>query len=342
MKRKILIIVLCLVTVGVYLYSLIYTKELSENISTAVTRCINIIIPSLFIYMVLSSMIIESGIYRYIFLLLKPLSKFVFSLPTSLFFVFIMGNICGYPIGIKLINDMYENGEIDKKTAYVISTSSYAGGPSFLLGMVGVSIYNDETAGMIIFASCFGANALIAIVINKIFKPCVRSSQIPLKKPDLISSITSSAVSIFKICAVIISFSIVTTFLDEIFKTSNSDTAIIIKSFFEITNITDLANLGSSFIPIVAAISSFGGLCIILQLKSVTTLSLKYIVLSRLVACPLSALICHIIIKMIDYKPIVYATVAYSTKINSVSLTGTIMAAILLIFLIFTREKADV
>lgn len=342
MKRKILIIFLCFCTVGVYLYSLIYTKELSENISVAITRCINIIIPSLFIYMVLSSIIIESGIYRYIFLLLKPLSKFVFSLPASLFFVFIMGNICGYPIGIKLINDMYEKGEIDKKTAYVMSASSYAGGPSFLLGMVGLSIYNDETAGIIIFASCFAANALIAIVINKIYKPCVKTSEIHLRKPDLISSITNSAVSIFKICAVIISFSLVTTALNEIFNNINSDTSVIIKSFFEITNITNLQSLSSSFMPIIAAISSFGGLCIILQLKSVTKLSLKYIVLSRLAACPLSALICYIIIKTIDYKPTVYASVTYSAKISSTSLTGMIMAAILLVFLIFTREKADV
>lgn len=342
MKRKLLITFLCLAAVVIYLYSLIYTKALSENISTSVTRCINIIIPSLFVYMVLSSMIIESGIYRYIFILLKPLSKFVFSIPTSLFFVFIMGNICGYPIGIKLINDMYEKGEIDKKTAYTMSASSYAGGPSFLLGMVGISVYNDETAGMIIFASCFAANALIAIVINKIFKPCVKTSEVRLKKPDLISSITSSAVSIFKICAVIISFSLVTTALNEIFNNTSPDVSVIIKSFFEITNITNLQSLSSSIMPIVAAVSSFGGLCIILQLKSVTKLSLKYIVLSRLAACPLSALICYIIIKIISYKPTAYAAVSYSIKVNSISLTGTIMAAILLIFLIFTREKADV
>ena len=342
MKRKVFIALLCLITVCIYLYSLIYTKELSENISISVTRCINIIIPSLFIYMVLSSIIIESGIYRYIFIILKPLSKFVFSLPTSLFFIFIMGNICGYPIGIKLINDMYEKGEIDKKTAYVMSASSFAGGPSFLLGMIGVSIYNDEMAGMIIFMSCFAANALIAIVTNKIFKPCVKTTQISLKKPDLISSITNSAISIFKICAVIVSFSIVTTVLNEVFNKADSDSAVIIKSFFEITNITNLQNLTSSFMPMVAIASSFGGLCIILQLKSVTKLSLKYIVLSRLISCPLSALICHILIKLIDYKPADYATVAYSVKLSNISLTGTVMAAILLIFLIFTREKADV
>lgn len=342
MKRKIFIIFLCAVTVGIYLYSLIYTKQLTENISIAVSRCINIIIPSLFIYMVLSSIIIESGIYRYIFLLLKPLSKLIFSLPTSLFFVFIMGNICGYPIGIKLINDMYEKGEIDKKTAYVMSATSYAGGPSFLLGMIGVSVYKDEKAGMIIFASCFFANALMAIVINRIFKPSVKTEEIPLVKPDIISSITSSAISVFKICAVIISFSLITTFLNEIFKNTDPNTGVIIKSIFEITNITNLENLSSSVIPIVAAISSFGGICIILQLKSVTKLSLKYIVLSRFAACPLSALICYIIIKLTNYTPVVYAALSYNVEINSVSLLGTITASIMIIFLIFTREKADV
>ena len=94
--------------------------------------------------------------------------------------------------------------------------------------------------------------------------------------------------------------------------------------------------------PMVTAISSFGGICIILQLKSVTRLSLKYIVVSRFAACPLSALICHIIIKLTNYTPAVYAALSYDVKINSVSLLGTITACIMIIFLIFTREKADV
>ncbi|MCC8192956.1 MAG: hypothetical protein LIO41_07975 [Ruminococcus sp.] len=341
MKRKLLIVFLSIITVATYIYSLVNTKELSQNINDCIIRCINVIIPSLFIYMVLSSLIIESGIYKFIFVPLKPLAKYVFTLPISLFFVFVMGNICGYPIGMKLINDMLEKGEIDRKTALVMSASCYGGGPSFLLGLVGISIYNDETAGGIIFLSCLLSNALIAIVINRIYKPQVRSLETSLQKPDLISSITNSAISIFKICAVILSFSFVTTFLDGVFKNADKTAATIIKSFFEITNITALDNASTSYMPIVAAISSFGGVCILLQLKSVTRLTLKYIVLSRLVSCPLSAFLCFVIIKATNYTPSIYASYVYNIKSTSISLLGTILAAILVIFMIFTKEKAD-
>lgn len=341
MKSKACIIIACILTAAIYTYSVIKTGQISDDIRQCIQRCINVIIPSLFIYMVLASVIIGTGIYRFLFLPLVPVSKYVFRLPSSLFFVFVMGNICGYPIGASLIEEMYQKGEIDKKTANTMLAISYGGGPSFLIGMVGIALYNSETAGLIVFISCISANAVLAVILNRITKPSVIDTKSFLTKPDIISIISSSAKNIFKICAVIVSFSIVCTLLNDILGNTNKDTAYLIKSFFEITNVTNISAPSVKMLPIIAMISSLGGICILLQLKAITKLSLKPIILSRIIACPLSAVFCILYTELLGLKLYAPASAGYTVSFENDSCFGLILTAILLVFLIFTTEKAD-
>lgn len=341
MKRKACIIIFCILTAAIYTYSVIRTGQISDDIRQCVQRCINVIIPSLFIYMVFASLIIQTGIYRFVFLPLVPISKYIFRLPASLFFVFVMGNICGYPIGASLIDEMYNKGEISEKTANSLLAISYGGGPSFLIGMVGVTLYKSETAGLIVFISCISANAVLAVILNRITKPGVKETSSFLTKPDLISVISSSAKSIFKICAVIVSFSVVCTIINDVLAGIGKDTGVIIKSFFEITNITNISQPSVKMLPIISAISSLGGMCILLQLKAVTVLSLKPLILSRIIACPLSAAFCILYTKLFKLKLYTPALAGYTISLEKGSSVGIILTLALLIFLIITTEKAD-
>lgn len=341
MKRKVYIVTVCLLAISVYTYSVVNTGKISKDIYQCIQRCINIIIPSLFIYMVLSSVIIQTGIHRFIFSPLKHLSKIIFNLPTNMLFVFLMGNICGYPIGASLIEEMYQGGEISKKNATTLLMTSYGGGPSFLMGIVGISLYNSEKVGTIVFLSCISANAVLAIFLNRFTVWEGNTSEHHLKKPDIISIISGCAHNMFKICAVIVSFSLVCTILSDLLTDFDKDTVSIIKSLFEITNISSVSSPSTKILPLIAAISSFGGICILLQLKAVTTISLKPLILSRLIACPLSAAFCFIYTKLLHLKLYTPASTGYTVSFEKDNLLGLILTFILILFLIFTTQKAD-
>lgn len=338
LKAKSKTLVFCILTALIYTYAVVFTKDVGDGVRMATERCINIIIPSLFIYMIMSAFITETGIYKFLFKPLKHLSKYIFAVPCELFFVFVLGNICGYPIGIKLLDDLYSESRIDLKTAKCLSCSCYGGGPSFLISIVGTALYNDESIGLVIFLSCLLSNAALAIILNRVYKPQIYGIDSQLKKPDIISIISGSAKGIFKICAVIIAFSFVSTTLDSLSFMPSGSIGVAIKSAFEITNLTQLTAPNTKLLPLIAALSSFGGLCIILQLKAIARLTLKPILLSRIIACPLSALFCFAFIKIFGIKSAVY-TASFNITHTDISVLGLVLTVILAVFFIFTQEN---
>lgn len=109
----------------------------------------------------------------------KPFKKF-YNTPNGSFLIFFLSVISGYPMGAKLISNMYENKYIDNDGA--LSTLSFCSisGPMFMIGTVGVSIFHSYKAGLIIMI----ANLLASIFNGLIFRKRIKSKQIYNKKED--------------------------------------------------------------------------------------------------------------------------------------------------------------
>jgi len=73
--------------------------------------------------------------------------------PAGSFTTFFLSVISGYPIGAKLISTMYENKYIDQPSAKKLMSFCSLSGPMFMLGTVGIAIFNSYTAGLIILIS---------------------------------------------------------------------------------------------------------------------------------------------------------------------------------------------
>ena len=74
LKRLIAVILIVGFSTGV----IVYSGEVSESIFKSINTCLEVIIPSTFIFMVLSSFILSSGLYETLFrLLYKQLGKFI-------------------------------------------------------------------------------------------------------------------------------------------------------------------------------------------------------------------------------------------------------------------------
>lgn len=288
---------------------------ISVAIKSATLRCLNIIIPSLFSFMVLSSVVISSRIYSYISKPFYPITRFILAIPNQLFFVFLMGNISGYPIGAKLILELLEQKKITKKTAEILICSCYGGGPAFFTGAVGLAIYGDAKIGIIIFISTISSNLITAMIVNRIYKIrfATENENITLNADILTNSIVSAGKSMFIICIALIFFSVIVAviegagffdFLLKIGVTENQCT--LIKSILEISNLSELKNSGIGILPHITAICSFGGICVLMQIKSIVgkAYSLKYFLITRVFIAIFSGFICKIILHFIIPKTI--------------------------------------
>ncbi len=292
---------------------LYFNKAVSESVISSIKVCVNVIIPSLFPFMTASGIIISSGLYYKLSIPFSPLSRHVFHLRADLFSIFLISSVGGYPIGAKLLTNLYESGNIDKETTEKMLGFCYMGGPAFFIGAAGMKIYQSTAVGMIIFASIFTAN-MIAMLLFGLRSPLPRKNtlgrRLNFTLDGFLSSIDSGGIGIAKICAAIIFFAsllavleasgiiaLLSQIISSLTNISPEVCRTFLRSMLEISNISAVPP-DISFLPIVTALLSFGGFCVILQVEGIIggRLSTHNFLLSRIITMILSYFCCKILI----------------------------------------------
>ena len=340
-KLKNFVIYILIILFGIL--SVIMSGQVSKEISMALNRCLVVIIPSLFSFMVFSDLVLKSECYT---ILCKPfslISKYIFKMDSNLFFVFLLGNICGYPIGFRLINNLYSQGRISKSTAELMSCYCYASGPSFVIGLVGITIFSSNTIGLVIFFANFLSNAVIAIVLNHVVDtPKIKEVSSDNAKISIVESVQSASKGILLICSMIIMFASIIGILKglNLFELINFD----ILPILEITYVVDMA-ISGDIIPVLSALISFGGVCVLFQLKSLSQgISLKYLIISRIPAVFLSAAFTRIITGIFSISYQVNSAQVYINDktigfTNAKSYLPALLMVVMMFILILTKEK---
>lgn len=173
-KNKIITIIILAICFVFILNPSVYSKSCLNAISVWALNVLPMLLP-FFIF----TRIIVSICPPKKSVLDKPFKKF-YNTPNGSFLIFFLSVITGYPMGAKLISNMYENKYIDNDDA--LSTLSFCSisGPMFMIGTVGVSIFHSYKAGLIIMI----ANLLASIFNGLIFRKRIKSKQIYNKKED--------------------------------------------------------------------------------------------------------------------------------------------------------------
>lgn len=180
-----------------------------------------------------------------------------------------------------------------------------------------MKIYNSTSIGMIIFASIFLSNITAMFFIGlRSPVPEKRNSvrRLSFSLNGFISSVNSGGIGIAKICAAIVFFASLLAVLESsgiigafsrmisaVTNISPEICGIFLRSMLEISNISSLPS-DISFLPIVTALLSFGGLCVIFQIEGIIKgkLSTHCFLLCRIITMILSYFYCKILILVFD------------------------------------------
>ena len=96
---------------------MLYPQPSMEAAKSGLALCYNVIIPSLFPFFVLSSLVVELGLAGYLGRLLEGLMRPLFHVSGACASAFALGFIGGYPVGAKTAISLYENGMCTKTEA---------------------------------------------------------------------------------------------------------------------------------------------------------------------------------------------------------------------------------
>ncbi|MDR1737180.1 MAG: sporulation protein [Oscillospiraceae bacterium] len=159
-----LLLAACLVTA---LAGLIFNpRETSSAAVAGISLCLNVIIPSLFPFFVISTLTIELGLTRYLGALLRPIMRPLFRLSGSCSTAVILGFLGGYPVGAQTAIALYERKQCTKDEAERLLAFCNNSGPAFILGAVGAGILGSSQAGWLLYLTHTAASLTIGIMFR--------------------------------------------------------------------------------------------------------------------------------------------------------------------------------
>ncbi len=297
-----------------FVYFLGDTGGAAEAVGESIQRCIDIVIPSLFAMMIVSSMITASSMTALMPRCLGRLSRLVFGIEGSELPVFTFGMIAGYPVGVKMLCEECSCGRLDKKRAELLSGLCFGAGPAFIFGCISRQLYSSRNAGLVILISTISANIILALLLSVPLRRTAGARSVPRRvsiSADMLTDcILRSGRAMADICIMIAAFAAanaalartgVTAAAGELLgKLPDLDRIrgeVLVAAFLDVTNISKLPCGDWLLLPYISALTAFGGVCVLCQLRALTAgkLSLKYFIIMRSAAAVLSFFICRLI-----------------------------------------------
>lgn len=248
-----------------------------------------VLVPSLLPFFIFTKLISSGDFLNDFTSLFAPITKKVYNCPAKSAFVFFMSIISGYPVGAKLISDLYNNNEFSKDDALKTLSFSCNSGPMFILGSVAIGMFTSKKMGIIIYFSHILGSLLNGLIYRKIKTNTCKASALnnqTCNKSNFSESVSSSISSILLIGGVIcFTFVLIEAITDNFifvkiisvfsyFGINQDILAAIFSGIFEITKgclmLSEIPLSFNTATMLCTFIISFGGISTLLQATAFT------------------------------------------------------------------------
>ena len=244
-KAKNASIILSCFTLFLIIALMLKPQTYMKSILNGLDIWLTCVVPALFPFFFLTKLLTKLGFVEKFSKIFTPLTQKLFKCPGISGYVFFMSIISGYPVGSKLIGELYENGKISKTDAIKMNSFCSTSGPLFVIGTIGVGMLLSQTAGIIILISHILGAILNGLLFRNYKKNDIdfknNTAKTNLVKSDdiLKSTMEDSIISIFMVGGYIVIFYMI---IDALFNFH------VLSSFSNIFfNFLNIFNLPKSF-----------------------------------------------------------------------------------------------
>lgn len=310
---------------------IIFGADISYGIRCGLSACGEVVIPSLFPFMVLANFIAATGASDTVGRPLSYITSRVFALPKCTAATILLSYISGYPVGASLAQKLYSDGQLSKSDAERMLTFTVNSSPAMSIFAVGVGMLGSKEHGILLCCIHIAASLLTGVIFSQIILRKRTANPIQNKihnKPksnvaDAFVNATADASSaMLKICGCVILF---------------AGIVAAVKGFDFISPLLEVT-VGCRYavkhgLPLIAATLGFGGLSVIMQVLTLSKgLIRPHILLtSRAVHAALSYLLCSATIKLLPETAVPVFSTGVPSFSSVTSLTAPVSAALLLL-----------
>lgn len=195
----------------------LYPEQSMDAGRQGLQLCANVIVPSLFPFFVLSSLVVELGMARYLGQAMEKLMWPLFRVGGVGSSALVLGLVGGYPVGAQTAITLYKKGQCSKEETQRLLAFCNNSGPAFILGVVGTGVFGSGFIGLLLYLSHAAACLCVGLLFRFYGKMDPRSAvsrpaphfQTARFSTALTSGIKNSFASVLNICAFVIFFSVV-------------------------------------------------------------------------------------------------------------------------------------
>lgn len=253
------------------------------GVTQGLSSCANTLIPSLFPFMVLSAYLAESGLASAVGKYLQPVTRFLFRQPGCASAVILMGFVGGYPAGAKTVSRLLEQGELTREQAGRLLCFCVSAGPPFVLTAIGACMLGNPAAGAVLLWSVTLSGLLLGLCtrFRGSAQPGTKTKKsTPPSGSPFVSSVMGAGRSMAAMCALVVGFSVLIQFLEDLgamrwvvrfllLKGFHPGNSISILPFLtEITAGCRTGAMAGASLPLFAFALGWGGICVHLQVFS--------------------------------------------------------------------------
>lgn len=197
-------------------------SQAMEGAKNGLTLCGNVIIPSLFPFLILSALVVELGVAARLGRALGPVMSPLFRVNGACASAVALGFIGGYPVGARTAIGLYQKGLCSRTEAQRLLAFCNNSGPAFILGVVGTGVFADSRVGLLLYL----IHALASLCVGLIFRfyggrertssssahPSIGAVRF---SSALTASVSSALKSTLGICSFVVFFSVVISLLTQ-------------------------------------------------------------------------------------------------------------------------------
>lgn len=249
--------------------------------ASGVTLCLETVIPSLFPFLFLCSILTNTlwgGNYPWLQSVCKS-----FGIPEGAESLLISAVLGGYPAGAQAIGDAYREKRLERQYAEHLLMFCSNAGPAFLFGMVSFQ-FPDKKLVWALWVIQIYAAALTGMLHTTTGGA---KASLPSRNATTSQILTQTVAAMGIICGWILLFRMITVFLNQwVFWLFPKPMQVLLSGILELTNgcccLMQIQSVPLRFVG-CSGLLSFGGVCVMMQTASVIgTLSFKYYLLGKL------------------------------------------------------------
>lgn len=208
-----------------FVYALTYPSTMRNAVLSSLNVCAVRLIPSLFPFMVASDVFYRLGGHRYIEKAIGKGFEKVFALPKCGAGAFVLGALCGLPLGGKYAISLYENKSISKSECERLMGLCNNVGIGFVVLGIGYGTWKSIAFGQLLYITQLFSATVVGILLAKNERKHIQTASNAPETPNtegksfptvIATAIGESAISVLRLCGFVIFFGVICEFVKHI------------------------------------------------------------------------------------------------------------------------------